>query len=147
MSLPNQNIETWSRKGCVGCCLCEGGSRQIGRTAVLAALALFTMGLGLLALPFFKRCVYCGHNTFMNSHSPHAAAPQPQPAYQPPMAQYPAPAQPAPMVQQPAPVAPPQVHPMPVAPPQAPTAPQVTGAVYPGPDTYPGGATYPGPGA
>lgn len=70
-TLPNQNIETYSRKGCVGCCLCEGGSKSIGRTTVLWTIGILTCGLGLLVLPFFKKCVYCGHNTFMNGHAAH----------------------------------------------------------------------------
>ena len=69
--LPNQNVEMYTRKGCVGCCLCERGSKNAGRTAVLWLIGFPTVGLGLLFLPFFKKCVYCGHNTFMNKHSAH----------------------------------------------------------------------------
>ena len=70
--IPNQNIEFYGRKGCVGCCLCEGGSRKVARTATLWGIGIMTGGLGLLILPFFKKCVYCNHNTFMNKHEAHA---------------------------------------------------------------------------
>ena len=69
--MPYQNIETYVRRGCAGCCHCEGGSHNIARTSALWMIGLFTGGLGLLVIPFFKRCLYCGHNTFLNSHNPH----------------------------------------------------------------------------
>ena len=72
--LPNQNIETYTRRGCVGCCKCEGGGRNVARTTVLWCLGLFTCGIGLVVLPLSRRCVYCGHNMFMNAHRPHTVA-------------------------------------------------------------------------
>lgn len=74
MSLPNQNIETYTRKGCVGCCKCEGGGRNVMRSTVLWIIGICTAGIGLLVLPFSKSCVYCRHNMFMNSHKPHIMA-------------------------------------------------------------------------
>ena len=69
MSVPNSvHMNTYSQKGCIGCKPCEGGAANIGRIAVLCALGTLTGGLGLLILPFFKKCLYCGHNTFMNAH-------------------------------------------------------------------------------
>jgi ribosomal protein S27AE len=72
--LNNMNIETYTRKGCVGCGKCEGGSKNIGRTATLWTIGILTCGIGLIILPFFKNCVYCGHNSFMNKHQPHTIA-------------------------------------------------------------------------
>jgi hypothetical protein len=60
--------ESQTKKGCIGCCLCEGGARKILRSFVLCTLAIFTYGIGLLVLPFSKKCLYCGHNMFMNKH-------------------------------------------------------------------------------
>lgn len=69
MSVPNSvHMNTYSQKGCIGCKPCEGGSANVGRTAVLWSLGFFTFGSGLLILPFFKKCQYCGHNSFMNAH-------------------------------------------------------------------------------
>lgn len=70
--LNNQNIEMYTRKGCVGCCICETGAKNVGRTATLWTLGICTAGIGLLILPFYKKCVYCGHSTFMNKHVAHA---------------------------------------------------------------------------
>lgn len=61
-------LNTYSQHGCIGCCICEGGSQKVARTVVLWTLGIFTMGIGLLVLPFSKKCVYCGHNMFMNNH-------------------------------------------------------------------------------
>lgn len=69
--IPNTNLETYTRKGCVGCKVCEGGAGKIGRNAALWGIGICTGGIGLIILPFYKRCVYCGHNTFMNKHMPH----------------------------------------------------------------------------
>lgn len=66
-----QSVETYARRGCFGCCHCEGGSRNIIRTATLWMIGLFTCGFGLLVIPFFRKCVYCGHGTFLNGHNPH----------------------------------------------------------------------------
>lgn len=59
----------YSQKGCIGCKPCEGGSANIGRNATLIAIAFMTAGVGLIILPFFKNCQFCGHNTFMNKHA------------------------------------------------------------------------------
>lgn len=64
----NASINIYHRHGCVGCCLCEGGAQKVKRQTVLWTIALFTCGFGLLILPFYKKCLYCGHNTFMNKH-------------------------------------------------------------------------------
>jgi hypothetical protein len=65
-----QRLNMYSQKGCIGCCVCEGGGKKVGRSAVLWTIGICTAGIGLLILPFFKKCVYCGHNTFMNKHEP-----------------------------------------------------------------------------
>lgn len=65
----SQHHNIYSQKGCIGCKPCEGGGGNIGRSATLWSLGLFTAGLGLLVLPFYKRCMFCGHNSFMNKHA------------------------------------------------------------------------------
>lgn len=40
----------------------------MARSLVLWTLAIFTLGAGLLILPFYRRCVYCGHRAFMSRH-------------------------------------------------------------------------------
>ncbi len=62
----HQNL--YSQRGCIGCKPCEGGGANIGRTWTIVALGVLTSGLGLIILPFFKKCQYCGHNAFMNKH-------------------------------------------------------------------------------
>lgn len=52
----------------MGCKSCEGGGSHIGRMAVIWAIALCTVGLGLVYLPFYKKCQYCGHNVWWNRH-------------------------------------------------------------------------------
>lgn len=64
----DQRLNMYSQKGCVGCCVCEKGAKNVGRTLSLWTLAVFTAGFGLLALLFYKKCVYCAHNTLLNSH-------------------------------------------------------------------------------
>jgi len=59
----------FSQKGCIGCKPCEGGSGNVGRATVLWTIGIFTVGLGLLILPFFKKCQFCSHNAFMNKHT------------------------------------------------------------------------------
>lgn len=58
----------YSQKGCIDCKPCEGGAANIGRVALLWTIGICTAGLGLLFLPFFKKCQYCSHNAFMNAH-------------------------------------------------------------------------------
>ena len=48
---------------------------------LIGLLAVCTFGLFLIIPAFFRNCVYCGHSTFMNSHSSHAPTPL---ALQPP---------------------------------------------------------------
>ena len=48
---------------------------------LIGLLAVCTFGLFLIIPAFFRNCVYCGHSTFMNSHSSHAPTPL---AHQPP---------------------------------------------------------------
>lgn len=62
----SQHLNMYSQKGCIGCKPCEGGGAHIGRLAVLwGTFGLFCFGL---FLPFFKKCQYCGHNTWWNKH-------------------------------------------------------------------------------
>ena len=63
-----QRLNHYSQKGCIGCCVCEGGGKKVARTAVLWTIGICTGGIGLIILLFFKKCVYCGHNMFMNKH-------------------------------------------------------------------------------
>ena len=62
------HLNLYSQKGCIGCKPCERGSANIGRSAVLWTIGILTAGLGLIILPFFKKCQYCGHNTAINRH-------------------------------------------------------------------------------
>ena len=62
------HLNIYSQKGCIGCKPCERGSANIGRSAVLWTIGILTAGMGLIILPFFKKCQYCGHNSFMNRH-------------------------------------------------------------------------------
>lgn len=64
----SQHHNLYSQKGCLECKPCEGGASNIGRTWTLIAIGFFTAGLGLLILPFFKKCQFCNHNAFMNKH-------------------------------------------------------------------------------
>jgi hypothetical protein len=62
------NLTVYSQKGCIGCKSCEGGGANVGRTTVIWTIAICTAGIGLIYLPFYKKCVYCGHNTWWNKH-------------------------------------------------------------------------------
>lgn len=65
----SQHHNLYSQKGCIGCKPCEGGAANIGRASVLWIVGICTVGIGLLFLPFFKKCQFCGHNAFMNKHT------------------------------------------------------------------------------
>lgn len=67
----------YSQRGCQSCKQCEKGAANIGRTWTIIALVLFTGGLGLLVLPFYKKCLYCGHNQFFDKHGAPAATAAP----------------------------------------------------------------------
>ena len=58
----------YSQKGCSSCKPCAKGAGNVGRVAILWTIAICTAGVGLLILPFFKKCQFCGHNHFMNKH-------------------------------------------------------------------------------
>lgn len=62
------HLNLYSQKGCIGCKSCERGSAHIGRMTLLWTIGILTAGMGLIFLPFFKKCLYCGHNTAMNRH-------------------------------------------------------------------------------
>ncbi|ODA90219.1 hypothetical protein ATY41_10685 [Leifsonia xyli subsp. xyli] len=62
----HQNI--YSQRGCIDRKLCEGGGGNISRTSTLWFIGCCTGGIGLLFLPFFKKCQYCGHNMWWNKH-------------------------------------------------------------------------------
>lgn len=62
------NLNLYSQKGCIRCLPCERGAANIGRSALLWTVGLSTAGIGLIFLPFFKKCQYCGHNAFLNKH-------------------------------------------------------------------------------
>lgn len=64
----SNHLNIYGQKGCISCKPCEGGGANIGRVWTLVAIGVFTYGLGLLFLPFFKKCQYCGHNTWWNQH-------------------------------------------------------------------------------
>lgn len=72
MSIPHpptsMHHNVYSQQGCIECKPCAKGGANVGRSAVLWAIGICTMGLGLLFLPFFTKCQYCGHNHFMNKH-------------------------------------------------------------------------------
>lgn len=59
----------YSQRGCTTCKQCTGGAGNVGRATVLVTLALFTCGLSLLILPFYRKCVFCGHNSWMDKHA------------------------------------------------------------------------------
>lgn len=56
------------QRGCIGCCVCEKGVRNVKRSVAKFFLIFCTGGFGLLILPFYKKCLYCGHSMFMNQH-------------------------------------------------------------------------------
>ena len=62
------NVATIRTARCPGCCVCEGGANNIKRKTVLWTIGICTCGMGLIILPFFKKCTTCGHSTFMNNH-------------------------------------------------------------------------------
>jgi len=62
------HLNVYSQRGCIGCKVCERGAANIGRNWTLVTIGVLTMGLGLIFLPFFKKCQYCGHNTWWNAH-------------------------------------------------------------------------------
>ena len=64
----SNHLNVFSQKGCVDCKSCEKGGGHIGRMSVLWTIGICTAGLGLLFLPFFKKCQYCAHNTWWNKH-------------------------------------------------------------------------------
>lgn len=64
----SQHLNMYSQKGCIGCKPCEAGAANIGRTVTLWTIGILTVGIGLLFLPFFKKCQYCSHNTWWNKH-------------------------------------------------------------------------------
>lgn len=66
MTSLSQNF--YSQSGCVGCPVCEGGTQGVKRTLTLWTIAFFTVGMGLIILPFFKKCQFCQHNMFMAKH-------------------------------------------------------------------------------
>ena len=65
----SMHLNQYSQKGCIGCKPCEGGSANVGRTAIIWCIIIFTSFLGALGIPFFKKCQYCGHRDFMNKHA------------------------------------------------------------------------------
>jgi len=66
--MPKAGLRAHMQQGCIGCKPCEGGISNIARSLKIFFLAIFTLGLGLLIIPFFKKCVYCGHSMFLNKH-------------------------------------------------------------------------------
>ena len=64
-----QHLNMYSQKSCLDCKPCQGGGGNIGRNATLWTIGIFTAGIGLIFLPFFKKCVYCGHNSWWNKHA------------------------------------------------------------------------------
>ncbi len=64
----SQHLNIYGQKGCVDCRPCERGGANIGRITVLVIIGIFTCGVGLIFLPFHKKCLYCGHNTWWNKH-------------------------------------------------------------------------------
>ena len=66
----SMHLNQYSQKGCIGCKPCEGGGANVGRVTVLWVIGLCTAGIGnLIGMPFFKKCQFCGHNSFMNKHA------------------------------------------------------------------------------
>lgn len=74
----SQHLNVYSQKGCIGCKVCEGGAANIGRSTVLWTIGICTAGIGLIFLPFFKKCQFCAHNAFMNKHTTPTAQYSPQ---------------------------------------------------------------------
>lgn len=64
----SNHLNVFSQKGCVDCKSCEKGGAHVGRIAALWTIGVCTAGVGLLYLPFFKKCQYCSHNTWWNKH-------------------------------------------------------------------------------
>ncbi len=77
----SNHLNVYSQRGCVDCKPCEKGGANVGRSAILWTIGIFTAGIGLIFLPFFKKCQYCGHNSWMNKHyGPDLRASAQQPA-------------------------------------------------------------------
>jgi hypothetical protein len=66
--MPMQRHSMYQQRGCIGCALCEGGGKKIARTLKVWCFAFFTGFVGLIVIPFYGRCVYCGHTMFFNRH-------------------------------------------------------------------------------
>lgn len=64
----SNHLNVFNQKGCIDCKSCERGAAHIGRMVTLWTIGLFTAGIGLIFLPFFKKCQYCGHNQWWNKH-------------------------------------------------------------------------------
>ncbi len=64
----SNHLNIYAQKGCIGCKSCEGGGTHIGRMAIIWTIAICTAGVGLIYLPFYKKCQYCGHNVWWNKH-------------------------------------------------------------------------------
>ncbi|WP_449282213.1 hypothetical protein [Leucobacter sp.] len=65
----SQHLNVYSQKGCIDCKPCEGGAANIGRTWSLVGLAAVTGLLFLLVPLFYKKCQFCGHRSWWNSHT------------------------------------------------------------------------------
>lgn len=63
------------QNGCISCKPCERGAANIGRNLTMICLAYVTVGLALLILPFYKKCLFCGHNMWFNRHEPDGSTP------------------------------------------------------------------------
>ena len=61
-------LDNYARAACPTCKACTGGAENVGRICVLGLLAMSIVGL--LVIPFFKKCPTCGHSMFMNEHKP-----------------------------------------------------------------------------
>lgn len=64
----SNHVNLYSQHGCIGCKPCEGGAANVGRLWTLIGIAVITSCIGLIFLPFYKRCQYCGHNMWWNKH-------------------------------------------------------------------------------
>lgn len=62
------NVNIYSQRGCIGCKSCEKGGAHIGRMTIIWTIGICTAGIGLIYLPFYKKCQYCAHNTWWNKH-------------------------------------------------------------------------------
>jgi hypothetical protein len=69
IQMPRKHMNAHVQQGCVGCIPCEGGVGNIIRNLKFFALFIFTCGIGLVAIPFFKKCVFCGHSMMWNQHT------------------------------------------------------------------------------